>query len=138
MMPAQAGIKKGKDSQESPIQEKLSIDQLKQGSTADGSVIIDVVGRLQAGDLVTFVLPNLKRVLGKVTKTTIIEDRRIHIVGLFLGEEGAGFGFVFDRSGQVGGTLLFKNTKEIYRLRYNEEKRTFFLMKDIYREDDSL
>jgi len=63
--------------------EKLSLDQVRPGSAADGTIIIDVVGKSKTGDLISFILPDKRTVTGRVTKVTIIEDRRIHIVGVF-------------------------------------------------------
>lgn len=133
-----AGIKKeSKESKDEQPKEKLSLDQVKQGSAADGTVIIDNVLRLDAGDVVSFILPNKKAMIGRVTKSTYVEDKQIHIVGIFLNEEDAGFGFVFDTTkGVVGGTLFFKKLKEIYRLRYNEKTSKFYFLKDIFKEDE--
>lgn len=130
-----AGIKKSNKETEEP-KEKLSLNQVKPGSAADGTIIIDIVGRAQAGDLISFILPNKKTVIGKVTKVSIIEDRRIHVIGIFLNEEDAGFGFVFDKSGMVGGTLVFKKTKEIYRMRFNDMTNKFYFLQDVYKEDE--
>lgn len=130
-----AGIKKTNKEAEEP-KEKLSLDQVRPGSAADGTIIIDVVGKSKTGDLISFILPDKRTVIGRVTKVTIIEDRRIHVVGVFLNEEDAGFGFVFDKSGMVGGTLLFKKTNEVYRMRFNEMTSKFYLIHDTYQEEN--
>ncbi len=128
-----AGIKK--ESKEEP-KEKLSLDQVKQGCAADGTVIIDNVLRLEAGNVISFILPNKKAVIGRVTKSTIVEDKQIQIVGIFLNEQEAGFGFVFDTTrGVVGGTLYFKQLKEVYRLRYNEMTSKFYFTRDIFKDE---
>jgi hypothetical protein len=132
-----AGLKKGQsESKEEQPKEKLSLDQVKQCSAADGTVIIENVLRLEAGNIASFLLPNGKNVVGKVTKHNVVEDKQVQIVGLFLNEPESGFGFVFDTTrGVVGGTLVFKKTKEVYRLRFNEMKAKFYLFKDIYKEE---
>ena len=130
-----AGIKKTNKEAEEP-KEKLSLDQVRPGSAADGTIIIDVVGKSKTGDLISFILPDKRTVIGRVTKVTLIEDRRINIVGVFLNEEDAGFGFVLDKSGMVGGTLLFKKTKEVYRMRFNEMTSKFYLIHDTYQEEN--
>ncbi len=130
-----AGIKK--ESKEEQPKEKLSLDQVKQGCAADGTVIIDNVLRLEAGNVISFILPNKKAVIGRVTKSTIVEDKQIQIVGIFLNEQEAGFGFVFDTTrGVVGGTLYFKKSKEVYRLRYNEMTSKFYFMRDIFKDEN--
>lgn len=130
-----AGIKK--ESKEEQPKEKLSLDQVKQGSAADGTVIIDNVLRLEAGNVISFILPNKKAIIGRVTKSTIVEDKQIQIVGIFLNEQEAGFGFVFDTTrGVVGGTLYFKKSKEVYRLRYNEMTSKFYFMRDIFKDEN--
>ena len=130
-----AGIKK--ESKEEQPKEKLSLDQVKQGCAADGTVIIDNVLRLEAGNVISFILPNKKAVIGRVTKSTIVEDKQIQIVGIFLNEQEAGFGFVFDTTrGVVGGTLYFKKSKEVYRLRYNEMTSKFYFRRDIFKDEN--
>lgn len=133
-----AGIKKdSKEGKDDQPKEKLSLDQVKQGSAADGTVIIDNVLRLEAGNVISFILPNKKAVIGRVTKSTIVEDKQIQIVGIFLNEQEAGFGFVFDTTrGVVGGTLYFKKSKEVYRLRYNEMTSKFYFMRDIFKDEN--
>lgn len=129
-----AGIKK--ESKEEQPKEKISLDQVKQGSAADGTVILDNVLRLEAGNVISFLLPNKKAVIGRVTKSTVVEDKQIQIVGIFLNEEEAGFGFVFDTTrGVVGGTLYFKKSKEVYRLRYNEMTSKFYFAKDFFKDE---
>lgn len=129
-----AGIKK--ESKEEQPKEKISLDQVKQGSAADGTVILDNVLRLEAGNVISFLLPNKKAVIGRVTKSTVVEDKQIQIVGIFLNEEEAGFGFVFDTTrGVVGGTLYFKKLKEVYRLRYNEMTSKFYFIRDIFKDE---
>ena len=133
-----AGIKKdSKEGKDDQPKEKLSLDQVKQGCAADGTVIIDNVLRLEAGNVISFILPNKKAVIGRVTKSTIVEDKQIQIVGIFLNEQEAGFGFVFDTTrGVVGGTLYFKKSKEVYRLRYNEMTSKFYFMRDIFKDEN--
>jgi len=133
-----AGIKKdSKEGKDDQPKEKLSLDQVKQGSAADGTVIIDNVLRLEAGNVISFILPNKKAVIGRVTKSTIVEDKQIQIVGIFLNEQEAGFGFVFDTTrGVVGGTLFFKKSKEVYRLRFNEMTSKFYFMRDIFKDEN--
>lgn len=133
-----AGIKKdSKEGKDEQPKEKLSLDQVKQGSAADGTVIIDNVLRLEAGNVISFILPNKKAVIGRVTKSTIVEDKQIQIVGIFLNEQEAGFGFVFDTTrGVVGGTLYFKKSKEVYRLRFNEMTSKFYFMRDIFKDEN--
>ena len=133
-----AGIKKdSKEGKDDQPKEKLSLDQVKQGSAADGTVIIDNVLRLEAGNVISFILPNKKAVIGRVTKSTIVEDKQIQIVGIFLNEQEAGFGFIFDTTrGVVGGTLYFKKSKEVYRLRFNEMTSKFYFMRDIFKDEN--
>ena len=126
-----AGIKKTNKEAEVP-KEKLSLDQVKQGSAADGTINIDVVGRLQAGDLVSFILPDGKTALGKVTKFNLIDNQTIHLIGVFIGLQDAGFGFVFDIAGTVEGALLFESTEEVYRLRFNPNTSKFNFVKDLF------
>ena len=120
-----AGIKKI-----NVVGEKLSIDQVKQGSAADGTVNIDVVGRLQAGDLVSFILPTGKLALGKVTKASLVDNQKIHLIGVFIEPANAGFGFNFDINGTVEGALLFESSDEVYRLRFNPNNSKFNFIKD--------
>lgn len=130
-----AGIKK--ESKDEQPKEKLSLDQVKQGCAADGTVIINNVLRLEAGNVISFILPNKKAVIGRVTKSTIVEDKQIQIVGIFLNEQEAGFGFVFDTTrGVVGGTLYFRQSKEVYRLRFNEMTSKFYFMRDIFKDEN--
>lgn len=133
-----AGIKKdSKEGKDDQPKEKLSLDQVKQGCAADGTVIIDNVLRLEAGNVISFILPNKKAVIGRVTKSTIVEDKQIQVVGIFLNEQEAGFGFVFDTTrGVVGGTLYFKKSKEVYRLRFNEMTSKFYFMRDIFKDEN--
>jgi hypothetical protein len=133
-LPVHSGFKQNKESIElkSSPEEKLGLSQIKSGSAADKSLNIEVVGRLQAGDLVTFILPDGNKVTGKVTRHDIINNTRINIVGIFLKENEAGFGFSFNKEGYIDGALLFKDKNIIYRMRFNENSQKFFLLKEIY------
>lgn len=126
-----AGIKKSN----SETNTTLTLDTLKIGSIENGNVLIENIAKLQAGNIVSFVIPNGKKVTGRVTKS-VINNEQIRIVGIFINEKEAGFGFVFNIDGSVGGTLVFRDTKELYRLRFNEKTSTFYFLKDIYKNDE--
>lgn len=125
-LPLNAGIKiKEKESPSS-----LSLDQVKQGTDILGNVNIEVIGRLNVGDLVSFKLTE-KLLIGRVTKVDVVENESIKIIGVFDKEDKAGFGFFFSqKEGKIGGSLLFENDNITYRLRFNEDKKIFYFEKD--------
>lgn len=125
-IPVYGGLKvKEKESPSS-----LSLDQVKQGTDNLGNVNLDIIAKLNAGDLVSFKLVD-KVVIGRVTKVEVIDEESIKILGVFDKEEKAGFGFFFSqKEGKIAGSLLFEADNVNYKLRYNENKKFFYLEKD--------
>jgi hypothetical protein len=125
-LPTYGGLKlKEKESPSS-----LSLDQVKQGTDELGNINLDLIAKLNAGDLVSFKLAD-RVAVGRVTKVEIVENEYIKVIGIFDKEEKAGFGFIFSqKEGKIGGTLLFEGDNVTYRLRYNENKKFFYLEKD--------
>ncbi len=133
--PISAGIKqKIKDVEVDKQSKSLSLDQVKICCSIEGDVLIDVILKLEPGNLASFTLPNKKIILGEVTKVTAAEDK-VTIIGKLFGEDKAGFGFIFEKEGTVGGSLIFQKSKEIFRLRFNENKNTFYLKQSEYTEE---
>lgn len=125
-LPVYGGLKiKEKESSSS-----LSLDQVKPGTDNLGNVNIDLIAKLNPGDLVSFKLAD-KVVVGRVTKVEVAEGESIKVIGIFDKEDKAGFGFFFSqKEGRIGGTLLFEGDNITYRLRFNEEKKFFYFEKD--------
>jgi hypothetical protein len=133
--PVAAGIKqKTKDIELDKQSKSLSLDQVKICSAINGDVLVDVILKLEPGNLVSFTLPNNRIIIGEVTRVTAAEDK-VTAIGRLFGEERAGFGFVFEKEGTIGGSLIFQKSKEIFRLRFNESKNTFYLKQFEYTEE---
>lgn len=104
-----------------PSLPKLSIDTVKQGSTATGTINLQLVVNLKPGELVSFTLVNGKNYLFIVKSLEVSDvEKSIRIYGECLNAEDSSFGFVFTKQGDIAGAIVLRKENITYAVRLNE------------------
>jgi hypothetical protein len=130
IMPCQGAFKRANLS--------LSLDHVKQGTDLNGLPNLNVIAKLNAGNIVTFKLPD-KIVTGRVTKVEVNENEYIKIVGIFDKEESAGFAFLFSATeGKIEGGLSFNGGNLQYNLKFNTINNFFYFERNLFNKLDKL
>lgn len=120
-----AGIKQ----QQQPVEAVQNIAADKKAYDEQGNVNLEPITLAKVGETIEFKVKD-KPVVGIVRERLVDPKQGLRIHGELLGQEKAGFIFIFSKTGAdqvtVNGALLFVNLNKIYILDCNEEKHILF------------
>ena len=124
-LPIHAGITKN------PLTQ-LSIDELKQGSTTNGILNLDLIMHLQVGEKVQFSTNSGEVFICLVKEYHVLEkEEQVRIYGDLLNKEKGSFGFGFSKKGEVAGVVILYNDKKTYTAKFNSASKAFILSEDL-------
>ena len=68
---------------------------------------------------------------GLVKETETINNEIYKVFGEITNKNNVGFGFVLTKDGIFGGAVVFRDTDETFAVKYNEEAKSFTLVKTL-------
>ena len=99
-------------------------------TSLNGAVNLGLVLKLGVGDTAVIKFSDGNKAVCLVKTTEFVDNKVFKIFGDVINAENAAFGFIFDKSGKIGGAVMFKDKNLTYSLVYNDELKCFYFVAD--------